>query len=149
MLGVNNNGQIAGFTFQMSAASPGIFADASGNLVPSPVVAQGALTSLYVTGTGEVTPALKTAYSPSSTTAIASLPRPVLPLSVTVGGVPAFVQFAGVSAGLVGTLQVNIIVPSNAPTGNQPVVITVGGVKSAPVNIVVQAAKPAGGSASQ
>src|SRR5579862_31069 len=149
VLGVNNNGQIAGFAFQMSAASPGTFADASGNLVPSPVAAQGALTSLYVTGTGEVTPALKTAYSPSSTTAIASLPRPVLPLSVTVGGVPAFVQFAGVSAGLVGTLQVNIIVPSNAPTGNQPVVITVGGVKSAPVNIVVQAAKPAGGSASQ
>ena len=35
-------------------------------------------------------------------------------------------------------LQVNILVPSTTPLGNQPVVVTVGGAASAPVNVVVQ-----------
>jgi uncharacterized protein (TIGR03437 family) len=144
VLGVNNNGQIAGFEFQMSPSSPGIFADANGNLVPSSAVSQGGITTLYVTGTGDVSPALKTAYSPSSTTAPPNLPMPLLPLSVTVGGVPAFVEYAAISAGLIGTTQINILVPSSVPLGTQPVVVTVGGVASAPVNIVVQ--PPPGGS---
>ena len=138
VLGINNNGQVAGFSFQMSPASPGIFADANGNLVPIPTVKAGTALALYVTGTGEVTPALKTAYSPSVGTPLASLPVPVLPLSVTVAGAPAFVEFAGITPGLIGVTQVNILVPSSTPLGNQPLVVTVGGASSAPVNIVVQ-----------
>jgi uncharacterized protein (TIGR03437 family) len=138
VLGINNNGQVAGFSFQMSPASPGIFADANGNLVPIPVVKAGTALALYVTGTGDVSPALKTAYSPSTGTALANLPAPVLPLSVTVAGQPAFVEFAGITPGLIGVMQVNILVPSSTPLGNQPLVVTVGGAASAPVNIVVQ-----------
>jgi uncharacterized protein (TIGR03437 family) len=138
VLGINNNGQVAGFSFQMSPASPGIYADANGNLVPIPVVKAGTALALYVTGTGDVTPALKTAYSPAAGTALANLPAPLLPLSVTVGGQPAFVEFAGITPGLIGVTQVNILVPSSTPLGNQPVVVTVGGAASAPVNIVVQ-----------
>ena len=138
VLGINNNGQVAGFSFQISPASPGIFADANGNLVPIPVVKAGTALALYVTGTGDVTPALKTAYSPSAGTALANLPKPVLPLSVTVAGAPAFVEFAGITPGLIGVTQVNILVPSSSPLGNQPVVVTVAGASSAPVNIVVQ-----------
>ncbi len=135
VLGINNNGQVAGFAFQMSPASPGIFADANGNLVPNPVVNAGSALALYVTGTGDVSPALKTAYSPASGS---TPPAPVLPLSVTVGGLPAFLEFVGITPGLIGVTQVNILVPASAPQGNQPVVVTVGGVASAPVNIVVQ-----------
>jgi uncharacterized protein (TIGR03437 family) len=135
VLGINNNGQVAGFAFQMSPSSPGIFADANGNVVPNPVVNAGSALALYVTGTGEVSPALKTAYSPSTGS---TAPAPVLPLSVTVGGVPAFLEFVGITPGLLGVTQVNILVPASAPQGNQPVVVTVGGVASAPVNIVVQ-----------
>jgi uncharacterized protein (TIGR03437 family) len=138
VLGVNNNGQIAGFQFQISPSGPGIFADANGNAAPNPVVKAGTAMAFYVTGTGDVTPALKTAYSPASGTALANLPAPVLPLSVTVGGVPAFLEFAGITPGLIGVMQVNILVPSGTPTGNQPLVVTVGGVASAPVNVVVQ-----------
>jgi uncharacterized protein (TIGR03437 family) len=138
VLGINNNGQIAGLEFQISPASPGIFADANGNLLPIPVVKAGTALAMYVTGTGDVTPALKTAYSPSTGTPLANLPAPVLPLSVTVAGAPAFVEFVGITPGLIGVTQVNILVPSTAPTGNQPVVVTVGGASSAPVNIVVQ-----------
>jgi uncharacterized protein (TIGR03437 family) len=135
VLGINNNGQVAGFAFQMSPTSPGIFADANGNLVPNPVVNAGSALALYVTGTGDVSPALKTAYSPASGS---TPPAPVLPLSVTVGGLPAFLEFVGITPGLIGVTQVNILVPASAPQGNQPVVVTVGGVASAPVNIVVQ-----------
>ena len=140
VMGVNNRGQIAAFQFEIAPSSPGIFADANGNLVPRASVQQGGYTSLYVTGMGDVSPAINDGYSPFPTTPLAFLPKPLLPLSVTVGGVPAFVQFVGISAGLVGAAQINILVPASVPLGNQPVVITVGGVPSAPVNVVVQAA---------
>jgi len=143
VLGVNNNGQIAGFPFQMAPSSPGIYGDASGNLLPTAAAQPGGFATLYVTGTGEVSPALKTAYSPFSGTPISSLPKTVLPLSVSVGGVPAFVQFAAVPPGLLGTTQVNIIVPDSAPLGTQPVVVTVGGVASPPVNLMINPASPA------
>ncbi|HTB14551.1 MAG TPA: protease pro-enzyme activation domain-containing protein [Bryobacteraceae bacterium] len=138
VLGVNNNGQVAGFQFQMSPSSPGVFADANGNVLPTPTVKAGTALALYVTGTGDVAPALKTAYSPASGTALANLPVPVLPLSVTIGGQPAFLEFAGITPGLIGVTQVNILVPSTIPLGNEPIVVTVGGVSSVPVNVVVQ-----------
>jgi len=111
-------------------------------VLPSSTVAQGGLTTLYLTGAGDVTPALKTAYEGppvTSVTPASTLPKPVLPLSVTVGGVPAFVQFAGIPPGLIGTIQVNVIVPASVSVGNQPVVVTVGGVSSPAVNLMVTA----------
>src|SRR5262249_19086488 len=52
VLGVNNNGQVAGFQFQIAPAAPGIFADAGNNLVPNATVAPGGTTALYLTGDG-------------------------------------------------------------------------------------------------
>ena len=51
-------------------------------------------------------------------------------MSVTVGGLPATVSFAGTPIGLVGISQINFTVPAAAPLGSQAVVITVGGVRS-------------------
>jgi uncharacterized protein (TIGR03437 family) len=62
----------------------------------------------------------------------------VLPLSITVGGTPAFIQFVGVAPGLIGLAQVNITLPASVSTGTQPVVATVGGVSSQAVNLQVQ-----------
>ncbi len=138
ILGIRNNGQVAGFLFQIAPAAPGIFADGSGNLVPIPTVKQGGTTTLYATGTGDVTPALKSGWTPSSGTSLSNLPKPVLPLSVTVGGVPAFILFAGNSSGLIGALQVNFTVPASVPPGVQPLVLTVNGVSSPPVNLTIQ-----------
>ena len=36
-----------------------------------------------------------------------------------------------------GVVQVNFILPSSTPVGTQPVVVTIGGVASPPVNLVV------------
>ena len=98
------------------------------------------MATLYMNGVGEVSPALRTALSPSSTTALANLPKPVLPLAVTVGGTRVFLQFAGIAPGFVGVAQVNFIVPGSVELGPQPVVVTVGGVPSPPVNLMVQPA---------
>jgi uncharacterized protein (TIGR03437 family) len=40
--------------------------------------------------------------------------------------------------GSVGLYQVNVTVPGNAPTGNQPLVIALNGVNSQPVSVLVQ-----------
>jgi uncharacterized protein (TIGR03437 family) len=50
--------------------------------------------------------------------------------TVTIGNIAAHVDFSGMSPGWVGLYQVNVDVPSNAPTGLQPIVVSIGGVDS-------------------
>src|SRR6202000_3092132 len=128
VVGVSNGGQAAGLPFTVQAASPTLLVDSTGNATLSATPARGAVT-IWVNGAGEVSPALKTAYSPG-TTALTAYPKPVLPLSVTVGGIPCFVVFEGITPGLVGVTQVNLVVPPGLTPGLQPVVVTVGGVAS-------------------
>ncbi len=136
VLGINNNGEIAGYLFQVAPSAPGIFVDADGNVAPKSSVKAGALATLYLTGIGEVSPALKTAYAPS--TAVSGQAKPMLPVSVTVGGVPAFVQVAALAPNQIGTAQVTFLVPAGAPAGTQPVVVTVGSAASPAANLIVQ-----------
>ena len=49
---------------------------------------------------------------------------------MTIGGRNAPVLFCGLAPGFVGLYQVNATVPSDAPTGIQPLVMKVGGVTS-------------------
>jgi uncharacterized protein (TIGR03437 family) len=140
VIGINNNGQVAGFALNISPAAPGIFVDpTSGNASGAASVVAGAYATVYLTGSGEVTPALKSAYAVPTGTAAASLPKPVLPLTVTVGGVQAFVQFAGTIPGALSVTQVNFLVPASIAVGVQPVVVTIGGVSSKVANILVAA----------
>ncbi|HYW41762.1 MAG TPA: protease pro-enzyme activation domain-containing protein [Bryobacteraceae bacterium] len=133
VLGVNNNGQIAGFQMQIAPTNPGIFA-----IAPTTIVAGGTAT-LYLTGDGDIASGMLTGFTPSSSIAAASLPKARQALSVTVGGTPAFLQFYGIPSGLVGITQVNFTIPGSVTPGVQPVVVTVGGVSSPPVNLTVQA----------
>jgi len=57
-----------------------------------------------------------------------TLSKPVLPVSVTIGALPAQVLCAGAAPGLVaGMLQVNCIVPPNSPSGwIIPIVLNIG-----------------------
>ena len=137
MLGINNNGQIAGIQLPVSAAAPGIFADVNGNLSPTPTVAQGGTTTLWMVGAGDVTNLILTGFAPASAS-VASQYQPLLPVSVTVGGSPAFVQSAGLLVNQFGVTQVKFTLPSSAATGVEPVVVTVGGVSSPPVNVTVK-----------
>jgi uncharacterized protein (TIGR03437 family) len=141
VLGIDNNGQVAGFPIQISPSAPGIFVDGSGNVSPNATVQQGGYGIVFFTGAGEVSNSRATGSAPSATASPASLGTPSLPLTITVGGTPALIQYSGEAAGKFGTMQVKFIVPPSTPPGDQQVVVTVGGVSSPPAHITVQAAK--------
>ncbi len=51
----------------------------------------------------------------------------MLPVTATVNGVAAQVQYAGSAPGEVyGVMQVNVLLPTTLPAGTLPIVITVG-----------------------
>jgi uncharacterized protein (TIGR03437 family) len=133
VLGVNNNGQIAGFQFNIAPAAPAIFGDSSGNLLPSASFKAGATATLTLTGAGELVSKLKAGYWPTA----GNTYQPILPLSITVGGVAAFPTAVGQATGTLGTTQVTFIVPASLAPGSYPVVVTVGGVSSPAVNLTV------------
>jgi len=137
VLGIDNNGQIAGMQFPISVTAPGIFADASGNLSPTSTVAQGGTVTLYMDGAGEVSDLIDTGRAPA-TAAQANGSQPLLPVSVTVGGAQAFLRNSMLAPTLLGATQITFTLPSSVGAGVQPVVVTVGGISSPPVNITVQ-----------
>jgi uncharacterized protein (TIGR03437 family) len=138
VLSINNNGQIAGFQFNIAPSAPGIFSDSAGNLIPKPAAAAGGNATLYLTGEGDNVFGLASGYwFTTPTTGEGDLLDPLLPLSVTVGGVPAFLQYFGKPSGMLGASQVSFIVPSSLTPGVYPVVVTVGGVASPSVNLSV------------
>jgi uncharacterized protein (TIGR03437 family) len=137
-LALNNNGQVAVFPFNVSVAAPGIFVGGDGGLAPNPTGARGQSLLAFVTGDGDVSPTLATGATPSTSVAVSNLPKPRLPVSITIGGVNAPIAFVGVPYGLSGVTQINFTVPDGAPSGDQPVVVTVGGVASKPAKLTVQ-----------
>ena len=136
VLGINNNGQVGGFQFQLSPAAPGIFT-VNGSTYPTASAKQGAYATIFVTGTGELNQAQPSGIAVPAGTPASSLPLPLLPITVTVGGVPALIQFAGSTVGVVGLTQVNFVVPPTVAAGVQPVVVTAGGYPSSPANLTV------------
>lgn len=104
----------------------------------SNAVARGAVVAIYASGGGVLNPAQSTgSVTPTTGT---SFPLNAAPITVTIGGQPATVQYAGAAPGLVsGVLQINVTVPQGTATGSQDVVITSGGVSSpAGVTIAVK-----------
>jgi uncharacterized protein (TIGR03437 family) len=134
---VTSLGQIAYFNFAIGAAAPGIFAGTDGFLVPYATGKVGDTLPMFLTGQGAVSPSVATGAAPSSSTPLSQLPAPMLPVTVTVGGITANPTFIGIPPGLVGVLQINFTIPQNVPPGPQPVVVTIGGVLSASVTLTV------------
>ena len=93
---------------------------------PAPM---GSVVSLYATGEGQTSPP-----GMDGQLAGSSLPHPILPVSVTIGGIPAQVDYAGGAPTLVaGVMQVNAHIPSGIQPGNVvPVILTVGNASSQP-----------------
>lgn len=99
--------------------------DESVNSASNPA-ALGSVVILFGTGEGQTSP-----LGIDGLIAGTVLPSPISPVSVTIGGVNATVEYAGAAPGLVaGVLQVNAVVPNGLTTGNQPVVLTVGSTSS-------------------
>ena len=137
---VSFNGQTsAPMTLTVAPSFPGLFsADSSGagqalasNADSSPNSAgnpanTGDVITLFGTGEGQTDP-------PGVDGQIANdvLPQPVLPVSVTIGGLPVQVSaFGGTPGQPAGYLQIAVQVPDGLSAGDQPVVLTVGSASS-------------------
>ena len=83
-------------------------------------------------------PGLGAVNSPPSSGAAASGQTTVAAATVKIGGVSGSVGFSGLAPDFVGLNQVNFVVPAGVKSGNQPVVLTVGGASSPPVMVPVQ-----------
>lgn len=94
---------------------------------------KGAVISLYGTGEGHTNPG-----GTDGQINVNSNPRPVLPVSATVGGVPAMVLYAAAAPGQVaGMIQVNLRIPSETVSGPAvPVVLQIG-TKTSPKGITI------------
>jgi uncharacterized protein (TIGR03437 family) len=81
------------------------------------------------TGEGQTTPAGVDGQVASSV-----FPKPVLPVSVTIGGVSlaaSDILYFGVAPSFAdGVLQINLHIPTSVASGPQPVVVTVGSASS-------------------
>jgi len=126
------------YRFRVTDTAPGIFTTSDGYVNPFRGAQRGETVTLFVTGEGSVTPTLATGSTPSSRTPLAQLPKPRQNATVTIGNVPATIQFIGIPSGLVGVTQINFTVPDDAPFGAQPIVVTVGVNSSAPANFTVR-----------
>jgi len=136
VLTVNHDGQVASQSFNMAAAAPGIFVS-NGSPIPNATAAPGQTVSLYMNGIGALSPAISTGGAPLSATALADLPKPLRATTVTVGGLPARIDFIGEPWGLAGVTLINYQIPPTAPLGPQQVIVTAGGIASAPAIVTV------------
>ncbi len=84
---------------------------------------RGSFLTLYMTGQGNVTPPLPTGAAASERT----LSRYPGSAQAWIGGTPARLTFVGLTPGLVGVLQINLVVPDGAPAGETSVIVNLGG----------------------
>jgi uncharacterized protein (TIGR03437 family) len=122
-------------TVPVTATAPGIFYFSSGAAIaqnhdyslntPSNPEHAGSFIIAYLTGSGAVTPPVADGVATPST-GLYVIPSTV-PVSVTIGGQPATVLFAGLTPGLVALVQMDITVPSGLAAGSYPMVVTIGG----------------------
>jgi uncharacterized protein (TIGR03437 family) len=125
------------FTQDQSGQGQGTIVDANNQAIAdsSMPAAAGDTLVVYCTGLGAVNPPVP-AGQPASTTVLS---RTVNPVTATIGGLSATVNFAGLAPGFTGLYQVNVVVPQGVQTGNQvPIVLSVSGQQSPPVTIAVK-----------
>jgi uncharacterized protein (TIGR03437 family) len=134
---VTQRGQaIADLQLSVADAAPAIFTmDGSGvgqgailnqdSTVNSPAnpAEKGSIVIAFANGAGQTDPSGTDGQIAGDT-----LPNPLLPVSVQIGGLEARVAYAGAAPGMVaGVLQVNCVVPLDSPSGYAvPIVLSVG-----------------------
>ncbi len=89
---------------------------------------------IFGTGLGAVQPTVASGQpAPGNAPLATTVSTPV----VNIGGIPAAVAFSGLAPGFVGLYQVNVQVPTEVPSGTQPLQIIMNGVPSNTVTVSV------------
>jgi uncharacterized protein (TIGR03437 family) len=142
---VQFNGKTTSGSATMNVSAPGLFTAATNgvgqvlaanqdgtlNSAANPA-RRGSIVTFYGTGAGQLSPG-------GVDGAIIGLPLPVLtqPVSVRIGGKPAQLPYAGPAPFEVsGVLQVNAMVPLDAPSGDDSVYLVIG-LNSSPMGVSV------------
>jgi adhesin/invasin len=121
ILSTNGSGSGQGLIYRISGTNS-ILADSQ-----SPASAGDALV-IYSAGLGNVSPAVPAG---SGAPLSGPLSNTAASVSVSIGGQPAQVLFAGLTPGFPGLYQVNAMVPNGVAAGNQvPVTVSVAGQNS-------------------
>jgi uncharacterized protein (TIGR03437 family) len=135
--------QSATLAYNVVAAAPGLYTLNSQGTGQGAVLNQDGVTvngvstpekrgnviAIYMTGEGQTVPGgVDGVVIPP---VVSALKHPVLPVTVTIGGIDAPVLYAGSAPSLIsGVMQVNVTIPLAVAAGTQPVVVTVGTTKS-------------------
>jgi uncharacterized protein (TIGR03437 family) len=147
-----------GFEIQLAPAAPGLFTvnqsgqgqgailnNYAGGITrlnsPQDPATRGMVVSVYLTGEGLTDPpGVDGRLATVEAGRLQRFPRPVLPVTATIGRQRAEVQYAGGAPGnMAGLCQANVKVPENSPAGIQPIEIRIGDHRSQPgVTLVVQ-----------
>jgi uncharacterized protein (TIGR03437 family) len=100
---------------------------------------RGEFITVFCTGLGSVSSPPLTGQPASTATVSNTVTTPL----VSIGEIPAVVSFSGLAPGFVGLYQINVQVPSAAPTGDSvPLALTIGGIKANPLGTVDIAVAP-------
>jgi uncharacterized protein (TIGR03437 family) len=94
--------------------------------------ALGETLTVYCVDLGAVSPALADGAPGTGAEITVAVP------TATIGGANAPVSFHGTAPGFVALYQVNVTVPTGLSSGNQPLVLTISGASSAPVQLPVK-----------
>jgi minor extracellular serine protease Vpr len=128
----------------LAAYSPAMFEsgglaiaqDAQGALITrAHAASRSGAVVLYVNGLGAVSNTPPSGEASGSGT---SLSQTTSTPTVTVGGKQAQVLFSGLTPGVVGLYQINATLAADTPTGDQPIVVSIGGVSSKTAVLPVQ-----------
>jgi uncharacterized protein (TIGR03437 family) len=125
------------FTVPPGGTGPGaILHNSTGVLVSaSAPAAREEFISIFCTGLGAVQPPV----APGSPAPSNPLAQTLVPATVTIGGIPAVVTFAGLAPTFAGLYQINAQVPQGVASGDAvPVAVSIGGITSNTVTIAVQ-----------
>jgi uncharacterized protein (TIGR03437 family) len=135
---VERDGQLSNtVSVELTATHPGLWPGAlhaDGTLVTAESPARaGEILIFFATGQGVTNPP-----SVSGTAATAPYPEPVASVRLSVGLIPAQIQFRGQAPGTAGVMQINAAVPAGVPAGEVQVVLDIGLVRvQNPVRIYV------------
>jgi uncharacterized protein (TIGR03437 family) len=101
----------------------------------------GEYLTLLLTGMGAVTPEAQAGYPGGDGGRHGPLNQVSVPVTVTLGGKPAGVLFAGLMPGFAGVYQINVQAPADLPVGRPIVAVSVGS-SGSQANVWMAAAPP-------